>query len=84
MYYTYILQSHKDSGFYTGFSEDLRKRVEAHKAGKVAATKYRLPIQLIFYEAYLNKYDALRREQYFKTSKGKSTLRAMLKETLAG
>lgn len=84
MYYTYVLQSQKDGRFYTGFSEDLRQRIEAHTSGKVSATKHRLPVRLIFYEAYLNKYDALRREQYFKTSKGKSTLRAMLRETLAG
>ena len=83
MYYTYVLQSQKDGRFYAGFSEDLRKRIDAHITGKVSVTKRRLPVRLIFYEAYLNKYDALRRERYFKTSRGKTTLRSMLRESLA-
>jgi putative endonuclease len=46
------------------------------------ATAPRRPFELTFYEAYRNKYDALRREKYFKTSKGKTTLKAMLREHL--
>lgn len=41
-----------------------------------------MPVKLIFYEAYLDKYDALRRERYFKTNKGRTTLKSMLKEFL--
>ena len=51
-------------------------------AGTVDSTKNRLPTSLVFYEAYLDKFDALRREDYFKTTKGKRTLRNMLKEYL--
>jgi len=36
-------------------------------------------LELIFYEAFPTKTDALRRESYFKTTKGKVTLRQMLK-----
>jgi len=35
---------------------------------------------LIFYEAYLDKYDALRREKYLKSTKGKTTIRTMLRD----
>jgi putative endonuclease len=49
----------------------------------VPSTKNRRPLDLIFYEAYLDKYDALRREDYLKSSKGKITLRNMLKEYLS-
>ena len=80
MFYVYILLCN-DMKLYIGFSGDLKSRVASHNKGYVPATKARLPIQLIFYEAYVNKYDALRREKYFKTSKGKSTLKAMLRET---
>jgi len=82
MYYVYILLSEKDNNFYTGYTENLRNRIEKHKNGQVFATKGRLPVILIFYEAYLNKYDALRRESYLKSEKGKTTLRSMLKEYL--
>ena len=82
MYYVYVLLSKKDSKFYIGFTENLKGRIKKHKSGQIFATKGRLPIVLIFYEAYLNKYDALRREKYLKTDKGKTTLKSMLKEYL--
>lgn len=82
MFYTYILLSKKDGKFYIGFTSDLRKRIIEHKSGNVKSTKGSLPVKLIFYECYLCKYDALRREKYLKTSKGKTTLRSMLREYL--
>ncbi len=82
MHYTYVLRSLKDGKMYVGFTSDLRKRLHLHQNGKVFATKPRRPLELIFYEAHRNKYDALRRESYFKSTKGKSTLRNMLREFL--
>lgn len=81
-YYVYVLLSLKDDKFYIGSTSDLRKRLLNHKNGLVEATKNRLPVELIFYEAYIDKYDAIRREDYLKTTKGKRTLRNMLKEYL--
>lgn len=79
-YYVYILTSKKDGLFYIGFTSDLKKRFEEHQTGKSPATVSRKPFELTFYEAYRNKYDALRREKYFKTSKGKTTIKTMLRE----
>ena len=81
-YYVYVLKSLRDEKFYTGYTADLKTRLMEHHKGAVTSTKSRAPFQLIFYEAYRNKYDALRREKYLKTSKGKNTLRQMLKEFL--
>ena len=83
MYYTYVLQSLKDKKFYIGYTSNIGKRVARHNNGEVQSTKPRMPLRLIFYEAYLDQKDALRREDYFKTTKGKRTLRIMLKEYLA-
>jgi putative endonuclease len=81
-HYVYILRSLKDNKFYVGYTVDLRKRLKEHQQRIVTSTKSRVPFELIFYEAYRNKYDAIRREKYLKTSKGKSTVRQMLKEFL--
>ena len=81
MYYVYILKM-RNSQLYTGFTSDLRRRIREHKSGGNKTTCKHLPVQLIFYEAYLNKDDAIRREQYLKTTKGKTTLRIMLIKTL--
>ena len=81
-YYVYILSSKKDGHFYIGFTSDLKKRFKEHNKGYVQSTSPKKPWNLIFYEAYKNKYDALRREKYFKSTKGKTTLKSMLKEFL--
>jgi putative endonuclease len=81
-YYVYILISKEDGSFYIGFTSNLQERFNKHNKGYVQSTKSRKPWKLVFYEAYRNKYDALRREKYFKTTKGKTTLRSMPKEFL--
>lgn len=83
MYYVYVLLSLKDNNFYIGFSEDIEKRLADHNAGRNTSTKSRRPLALIYYEAHFSKEDAMRRERYFKTDKGKSTLKQMLRTTLS-
>lgn len=79
-YYVYILHNVSKNFIYTGYSEDLKQRINSHNNGDNKATKKFLPLELIHYEAYKNKKDAKRREAYFKTTKGKTTLRTMLKD----
>ena len=83
-YYVYILFSSKDQKFYIGYTTDLKSRVQQHLGGKVASTRNRRPLCLIFSERYINKKDAQRREKYLKSSVGKRMLRLILKETLIG
>jgi putative endonuclease len=82
MYYTYLLLSKKDNRFYTGFTSDLKKRLEEHHAGHVFSTKWRRPLELIYYEACINESDARAREKYLKTAMGKRYLRNRLKRFL--
>ena len=79
-YYTYVLKSKKDNKLYTGFTNDLRKRLSQHNSGKSTYTKGRGPFEIIYYEACLLQEDALRRENYFKTSQGRRMFRKRLKE----
>ena len=82
MYYTYVLRSLRDRKLYIGFTHDLRQRFIEHQEGKVESTKPRRPFELLFYEAFQYKKDALGRERYFKTTKGKVTLRQVLRDSL--
>jgi len=84
VYYTYVLQSKNDSNFYTGFTMDLKLRFEQHNKGLVESTKDRRPLELIYYEACIDKNDATKREKYFKTYYGKMFLRGRLKSYLTG
>lgn len=84
MYYTYVLQSLKDEGFYVGFTQDLKLRFEGHKKGQVDSTRDRRPFELIYYEACQNQADAIKREKYLKSYHGKMYLRKRLKSYLTG
>ena len=82
MFYTYVLKSKKDGKFYTGYTEDLRKRFKEHNDGKSLYTKGRGPFEIVYYEACLNEGDARKREMYLKTGRGKSYLKQRLKRFL--
>ena len=78
----YVLKSLSDGLLYTGFTTDLSRRLAEHESGQSPATAPRRPFMLIFCEHYRSKKDAIRREQYFKTSKGKRALQLMLQDTM--
>ena len=82
MYYVYVVRSLRDHQFYTGCTQDLRKRLMQHEAGEVVSTRLRIPLKLVYYEAYLNADDAYRRERYLKSGLGKRDLRKRLYNTL--
>jgi len=82
MYYVYVLRSQRDGKLYIGYTTNLMKRMQEHNHGEVTSTKSRRPLELIFYEGYKSMEDAKRREQYFKTTKGKSSLNMMLRNSL--
>ena len=84
MYYTYVLQSEKDRGFYVGFTNDLKLRFDQHNKGQVESTKSRRPLKIIYYEGCLNQSDATKREKYFKSYNGKRFLHNRLKSYLTG
>ena len=79
MYFTYILYSHTDSKLYAGYTKDLNLRIKQHEDGEVQSTKHRRPLELIYYEACLDQWDAIRQEKYFKTHYGKMFIRKRLK-----
>lgn len=82
-YYVYVLLSLKDNRFYVGYTEDLVVRFHEHILGHVSSTKYRLPLKLIHYEAYIDKSDAKAREVFLKSGFGREQLRLSLKKTLS-
>ena len=83
MFYVYVMQSKKDSRFYTGFTNDLRKRFREHSGNKVISTKNRGSFEMIYYEACINKLDASAREKYLKSGMGKRYLKGRLKRFLS-
>jgi len=66
MNYTYILEC-SDGTYYTGWTNDLEKRLKTHNEGSGGRyTRSRLPVQLVYYEAFETKQEAMSREWHIK------------------
>lgn len=65
-FYTYILRC-ADNTLYTGYTDNIEKRLAVHNAGKWAKyTRGRLPVEVVYIEKFENKSDAQKREYAIK------------------
>ena len=83
MWYVYVSQSLKNKKLYTGLTSNLKRRLEEHNkkiGGKY--TKNNSPFKLIFYEAFLNKKDAVRDELFLKSGYGREVLKGKIQNYL--
>jgi len=74
MFFTYVLKSTKDRKLYIGWTDNLQKRFRDHLNGRVESTRWRRPLELVYYEACRSKEKAIKREKYFKTGFGRRFL----------
>jgi len=79
MFYNYVIKSLKNDDLYIGYTSDLKKRIKEHNQGLNFSTKRYAPWKLIYYEACIEKDDAVRREKYLKTTQGGRLLKRRLK-----
>ena len=79
MFFTYVLLSKTDNKFYIGSTDSIQDRLEAHNSGKVESIENRRPLELIYYEAYLDRRDTEGRELFLKSGSGHRFLRKQLK-----
>lgn len=78
MYYVYVLRSEKTGRRYTGPCGDLEDRLQRHNSGYSDATKHGVPWQLLYQEEHKTRADAVRREAFLKTGKGREELDSLL------
>ncbi|MFA9289171.1 MAG: GIY-YIG nuclease family protein [Weeksellaceae bacterium] len=71
MYFVYILKCN-DKKTYVGCCENLEERLERHNKGYVPATKSRIPVQIIYYSVFIDKYTAYNFEKYLKSGSGRA------------
>ncbi|RPF52244.1 GIY-YIG nuclease family protein [Aquisalibacillus elongatus] len=66
MHYTYMLRC-RDKSLYTGYTNDLDKRLKKHLEGKASKfTRTRLPVEIVYYETFETKSEAMSREAKIK------------------
>ena len=75
LFYTYILKSLKDDGYYYGHTADIENRLKTHNSKKVRSTKSRIPFVLHYFEVFETKSEAYLQELFFKSADGKVYLK---------
>jgi putative endonuclease len=71
MWYVYFLEL-ANGDIYVGSTNDLKRRVSAHRQGQVTSTRIHLPLTLKSYVAVETELLARSLEQYFKSGSGKA------------
>ena len=78
-YYIYILMSLKDSKYYIGSTSDVMARLQFHNSGLQRSTRSRIPFQIILFETYSSKKEALKREKLIKSWKGGEAFKRLIR-----
>lgn len=79
-HYFYVLECH-DATYYAGYTNNLERRVEVHNQGKGAKyTRGRTPVELVYYETFDSKTEAMQAEYRFKQLSRKEKKKWMTKE----
>lgn len=78
MNYVYILKC-KDGSLYTGYTNNLERRIKTHNSGKGAKyTRCRLPVELVYCESYETKSEAMKREYCIKQMSREAKVKLIL------
>ena len=78
MYFIYVLYSKVANRFYTGYTKNIDKRLKHHNLGLNRWSRRGIPWELVYSEDYKTKKEALRRERFLKTGKGREELSARI------
>ncbi|GAB4323772.1 MAG: hypothetical protein Kow00127_16490 [Bacteroidales bacterium] len=80
-YCIYVLKC-ADGSFYKGQTNNFPRRMKEHNNGKVSWTSKKLPVEVIHWETFKTNEEALKREQYLKTGRGREWLKKQYEKKL--
>ncbi len=81
MYKVYVIYSNMAGKYYTGQTEDLERRLKEHNEGTLGKfTKNKGPWELVYFEEFKTREEALKREKYLKTGAGRDFVQLKLKK----
>ena len=80
MFFVYVLRSRVTGRLYTGSTSDLKTRFAQHNSDQSFSTKHRGPWDLLHSEEFGTLAEAIRRERFLKTGKGRDELKKILAE----
>ena len=71
-YYSYVLRSLKNGILYKGSTQDIEKRINTHNSGKVKFSSKHMPSELVLFEEFQTRAEAINREKWYKTGIGRN------------
>ncbi len=77
-FYTYILQSELDGSYYIGQTKDLRNRLQYHNDGASKYTSRKIPWQIVYYEAFETRKEAMQREKFLKRQRNRQFYKKLI------
>ena len=78
MYYTYVIKSRKDDSLYKGHCENVETRIMQHNSGSTISIANKTPFDLVYFEEFKTREDAILREKYFKSAAGRRFIKQKL------
>ncbi len=78
MYYIYVIKSIQHDFYYKSHCENLEKRLSEHNKGSTISIKPYLPFEIVYFEIFNTREEAITREKYFKTAAGRRFLKNKL------
>ena len=78
MFFVYIIESQKDFSFYVGQCDDLDRRMSKHNDGLSKYTSGKSPWRLKYFESYISRSEAIKREKQIKNQKSKMFIQALI------
>ena len=78
-YFLYIIQSDKDGTYYVGSTQDIKDRLARHNQGRSNYTRNRGPWEVVYFEEYSRRVDAVKREKAIKNRKRRDYIESLVK-----
>ena len=79
----YILKSLKNGRYYTGYTNDLERRIFEHNSGETKGNRYFGPFELVYKEEYSDPTEARKREYYIKSQKSRKFIESLINRGVA-
>ena len=75
MFYAYVVRSISTGYLYKGHCQDLEKRLNQHNTGMTKSNRKYAPYEIVYFEVFKTRREAVAREKYFKSAAGRRYLK---------
>jgi putative endonuclease len=75
MFFAYVIRSISTGYLYKGHCENLEERLTQHNSGMTESIRKYTPFELVYFEAFETREEAIVREKYFKSATGRRFLK---------